>query len=226
MNLRYTSKTPGYQLGTSDVPVKGPSQEPSCRCEAPKVGGRLLDRAATPQAPGLGCQESEAPPAPLPCGEQESARETPRKPRNQLCFSAEDYDDGIPNERPTKENRGKTHSQSILFSDFFNCIDRFRAPGNCSPSPRASYSVAEVPFTPQSEGAKHKVVNRRDKVWRHKRLWALTPTSKYCWECNAQDRDSHSNKIACPAKRSNKTVSIKDIAKHLPLLAQAVGRAV
>lgn len=53
MNLRYRSKTLPYQLGTSDSQVKEPSQGPACR------------RAA--------------PPAPLPCGEQESARGTPRK---------------------------------------------------------------------------------------------------------------------------------------------------
>lgn len=88
MNLRNTHKPPQpYRIGTKDVPVKGPSQGPACTSAARKVGGRSLERTASLQASVLRCQESETPPAPLPCGEQESARGTPRIPLKKLLLT-------------------------------------------------------------------------------------------------------------------------------------------
>lgn len=68
------SPTQSPHMGTFDVPVTGPSQGPACTSEARKVGGRSLDRAATPQAQNQRRQESEARPDPLPSGERERSR--------------------------------------------------------------------------------------------------------------------------------------------------------
>jgi len=66
----------------ADVRVTGPSQGPVCTSVARvasgarKMGGRSLDPAASPQAQLAGCRTEG--PAPLPRGERESARGTPR----------------------------------------------------------------------------------------------------------------------------------------------------